>query len=311
MLPGSTVAPCYNPTTASQEQGQLLHNPDTPNPDRKDTGLPRHDHALATARALLRAAARIVVLTGAGVSAESGVPTFRGTQGLWRSFRPDELATPEAFARNPRLVWEWYTWRHELVAGCAPNAAHRALAALAADHPDVRLVTQNVDGLHGRAAQELIRERAREGRPVPPAALAALHPVELHGSILRARCVDCGERSVDAGAAYPGMPANPGALPTCSCGGLLRPDVVWFGEMLHPADLAAASAAATRADLCLVVGTSAVVYPAAGLARLTHEAGGAVIEVNPEATPLSAIAAVTLRGGAAELVPALVDSDGA
>jgi NAD-dependent deacetylase len=284
-----------------------LRKPDGPNPDRDGGERPRLDHELATARALLRAAARIVVLTGAGVSAESGVPTFRGAQGLWRSFRPEELATPEAFAREPRLVWEWYTWRRDLVAGCAPNAAHRALAALAADHPDVRLVTQNVDGLHERAAEELIRERARQGSPVPPAALEALHPVELHGSILRARCVDCGERSVDAGSApHPGMAATPGTLPICSCGGLLRPDVVWFGEMLDATDLAAASDAAARADLCLVVGTSAVVYPAAGLARLTHEAGGAVIEVNPEATPLSAIAAVTLRGAAAELVPALV-----
>lgn len=249
---------------------------------------------LARARALLAGAERIVVLTGAGVSAESGVPTFRGAGGLWKSFRAEELATPEAFARDPRLVWEWYAWRRELVARCEPNAAHRALARLALGREGVTLVTQNVDGLHARAARE---ESGASGDPAPAM------PLELHGNLFATRCVACGadagEPTIDA--------TSRDTLPRCArCGGLLRPGVVWFGELLDPRVLGAAEAAAGAADVALVVGTSALVYPAAGLSSHTLACGGAVVEVNPDATPLTGRATLALRGAAGAVVPALV-----
>ena len=249
--------------------------------------------AIARARALLKDAATVVVLTGAGVSAESGVPTFRGAGGLWKQFRPEDLATPEAFARDPRLVWEWYAWRRTLVAECTPNEAHRALAEWALRERTVTIVTQNVDGLHTRAA----RDAAGSADPSP-----AL-PVEVHGSLLRDRCSACGARSeprsVDA--------TLVATLPRCArCGAILRPDVVWFGEMLDEAVLAKADAAAASADVCLVVGTSALVHPAASLPLRTRARGGAVIEVNPETTPLTRAAEVSIRGRAAEVVPRLM-----
>lgn len=247
------------------------------------------------ARALIQNAATAVVLTGAGVSAESGVPTFRGVGGLWKQFRPEDLATPEAFARDPRLVWEWYAWRRTLVAECAPNAAHRALAEWALRQRTVTIVTQNVDGLHTRAARDAAANTAD-----PSPAL----PVEVHGSLLRDRCSACNARSeplpVDA--------TSVATLPRCArCGAMLRPDVVWFGEMLDDAVLAKADAAAVSADVCLVVGTSALVHPAASLPLRTRARGGAVIEVNPEATPLTRAATVSIRGSAADVVPSLVD----
>lgn len=245
----------------------------------------------ARAREMISAAREILVLTGAGVSAESGVPTFRGASGLWKSVRAEELATPEAFARDPRLVWEWYGWRRMLVAACTPNEAHRALAALALRRTGVAIVTQNVDELHRVAA----REEAGDADP------AAALPLELHGSIFRARCTQCGARiahreAIDA--------RDHSTLPACErCGGLLRPDIVWFGESLDPQVLGAATARARRADLCLVVGTSAIVYPAAGFASMVADHGGRVIEVNPERTPLSAAADLSLRGTAVEIIP--------
>ena len=255
------------------------------------------DAALARAATLVRDAARVVVLTGAGVSAESGVPTFRGTGGLWRNFRPEQLATPEAFARDPRLVWEWYAWRLAEVARCRPNAAHRALARLALSRPGVRLITQNVDGLHADAAVE---EAGLLGVPADPAL-----PLELHGAIRRARCTGCGERQ--AVAADDDALASP--PPRCNrCGALLRPDVVWFGEPLDSAILDEATRLAAAADLCLVIGTSAVVWPAAGLASLAARRGGVVIEVNPEATPLSGEATLVIRAAAAVAVPMIVDA---
>ena len=248
---------------------------------------------IARARTLIENAATGVVLTGAGVSAESGVPTFRGAGGLWKQFRPEDLATPQAFARDPRLVWEWYAWRRTLVAACAPNAAHRALAEWAIRRGTVTIVTQNVDGLHTRAA----RDAAPTGDPTP-----AL-PVEVHGSLLRDRCSGCDARTE----ALPVDPSSLATLPRCArCGAMLRPDVVWFGEMLDEAVLATADAAAATADVCLVVGTSALVHPAASLPMRTRESGGAIIEVNPEETPLTRAAAVSIRGSAAEIVPALV-----
>ena len=250
------------------------------------------------ARRYIADAGRIVVLTGAGVSAESGVPTFRGAGGLWKSFRAEELATPEAFARDPRLVWEWYAWRRALVAECQPNAAHFALARLAIARADTTIVTQNVDGLHARAAREVAEEMA-----CPGDASRAM-PLELHGNLFATRCIDCGhdagEVTVDA--------TSVSTLPRCArCGGLLRPGVVWFGESLDPGVLGAATDAAAGADVALVVGTSALVHPAAGLAAYTLARGGALIEVNPDATPLSARATVALRGAAGAIVPSLVD----
>jgi NAD-dependent deacetylase len=249
--------------------------------------------ALARARELLRAARRVVVLTGAGVSAESGVPTFRGAGGLWKRFRPEDLATPEAFARDPRLVWEWYEWRRGLIRACVPNPAHRAIAAWMAHRTGVTLVTQNVDDLHERAARE-----AGEGLDAPPRLL------KLHGSIFHARCTRCPHRSrleavVDATSAA--------TLPRCpGCGGLLRPDIVWFGESLPEEALAAAFAAAADSQVCLVVGTAGAVYPAAAVAHEARAAGASLIVVDPGNTEYDAAADVRIVAPAGEVLPLLV-----
>jgi NAD-dependent deacetylase len=248
---------------------------------------------LEDARAILAGAARLVVLTGAGISAESGVPTFRGDDGLWKSHRAEDLATPEAFRADPRLVWEWYGWRREMVGRCRPNPGHRALArrALAGR---ATIVTQNVDGLHSMAAF------AEAGQADPTPAL----PLELHGALFRDRCTRCGARSEGRGAVDA---SSMGTLPRCtSCGALLRPDVIWFGESLDAETLQDAFRRAAEADVCLVVGTSALVYPAASVPLITLDRGGTVVEVNPRETPLSAHAHATLRGPAAEVLPVLL-----
>ncbi len=246
------------------------------------------------ARGILAEASPVLVLTGAGISADSGVPTFRGEGGLWREFRAEELATPDAFARDPRLVWEWYEWRRRTVAGCEPNAAHLALAGWQAAGADVRIATQNVDGLHGMAAR--LTGITDGGRLL-----------ELHGTLFGARCTACARRAespdpIDTG--------NGAGLPRCGgpegCGGLLRPDVVWFGEPLDPDVIGTAFAWAEAAAACLVVGTSGIVQPAAGLAEVTRERGAAVIEINPESTPITRIATLSIRGGAADTVPRLI-----
>ncbi|MCK5651619.1 MAG: NAD-dependent deacylase [Gemmatimonadetes bacterium] len=253
------------------------------------------ESVVAEARAILEDAGSIVVLTGAGISAESGVPTFRGEDGLWKSYRPEELATPQAFRRDARLVWEWYQWRRELIAGCEPNPGHGALARLALSREGVRLITQNVDGLHELAA----RREAGEGEPD-----AAL-PLELHGAIFRVRCTECHERS---GHRDPIDATSKETLPSCeSCGGLLRPDIVWFGESLDPWVLDESFRLAKEADVCLVVGTSALVQPAASIPLVTLEGGGAIIEVNPQETPLTGAARVCLRGASGEVLPALLE----
>jgi NAD-dependent deacetylase len=237
--------------------------------------------ALAEARAWLRAARRVVVLAGAGLSAESGIPTFRGAGGLWRNFRPEELATPEAFARQPQLVWEWYDWRRQIIARAEPNPGHRALAALDARLERFDLVTQNVDGVEERAGCRRVWR--------------------LHGDIWLVRCTGCGREARDLRAPLPELP------PRCAgCGGLLRPGVVWFGETLPEAALAAAFAAAKQAEVCLVLGTSAVVHPAALVPRAALEAGAKVVEINLEATELSPLAHVSLRGRTGELLPPIV-----
>lgn len=251
---------------------------------------------LEEARRVLAGARRVLVLTGAGVSAESGVPTFRGPEGLWRTHRPEELATPEAFARDPRLVWEWYGWRRTRVGACRPNAGHDAIARWALSRDGVALVTQNVDGLHEVAA--------REAGADPAPAL----PLELHGSLFRVRCTRCPHRGSDRSAIDA---TGPETLPRCpDCGALLRPDVVWFGEALDPEVLERAFRLAREADACLVAGTSAVVHPAAALPVATARAGGRVVEVNPEPTPISSLARPALRGSAAGLLPAVLGPAG-
>jgi len=230
---------------------------------------------------MLRTAQRIAVLTGSGVSAESGVPTFRDAQtGLWERFRPEELATPEAFERNPKLVWEWYVWRRELVAEAEPNPAHLALAELQQAKDDFSLITQNVDGLHQRAGSTDV--------------------LEFHGNITRNKCfregviVNGGE---DTSSVPPGCP---------SCGSPLRPDVVWFGEAIPSAVLSSAFAAAERCELFLSVGTSSLVQPAAGLAEIALRSGARLLEINLEATPLTSLADHSLTGPAGEILPALL-----
>ena len=255
--------------------------------------------SLGAARRRLAGAARLFVLTGAGVSAPSGVPTFRGAAGLWRDVRPEELATPQAFARDPEMVWEWYRWRRTLVAACAPNAAHHALARHAAAHHGVTLATQNVDGLHETAAESLATQ------PGPAESVRRAWPLTLHGSLFVTRCTHCDYQRDDRHTVQAGSGAAPPRCP--ACGALLRPGVVWFGESLPAATLEQAAAAARAADVCLVIGTSGVVHPAAGLAELTTEAGGTVIEVNPEKSALTALATISLRGSADVLVPALLE----
>lgn len=260
---------------------------------------------LTRARRMVKEAERIVVLTGAGVSAESGIPTFRGEAGLWKSYRPEELATPQAFRRDPCLVWEWYAWRRTLVADCEPNPAHRALARLALAEPHrTTLVTQNVDGLHHRAA----RKEAGVGRTGPPGtaepvSVEGAYPLEVHGAIHRDRCTSCGATDEAPG---PVDATSVDTLPRCSCGALMRPAVVWFGEALDPDVIGASMAAAHEADLCLVVGTSAVVHPAASIPAVTHGGGGRVVEVNLEPTPVTGYADVSLLGAAGRLLPDLL-----
>ena len=246
------------------------------------------------ARQLLARASSILVLTGAGISAESGVPTFRGPGGLWKSFRPEELATPEAFARDPRLCWEWYGWRRQQLAECQPNAAHLALARWMLGRPGVTLVTQNVDGLHEAAA------RAVAG----PADPSPAFPLRLHGSIFAVRCPGCGHRAehrdpIDARSAA--------TLPRCPiCSRVVRPDVVWFGEMLPERELRVAFDAAARAGACLVVGTTGAVYPAAQLVFDAHRGGSRVVVVDPGETAFDEVADLRFRNAAGLLLPVLL-----
>jgi NAD-dependent deacetylase len=246
------------------------------------------------ARSFLSEADAVCVLSGAGISAESGVPTFRGEEGLWKNYSPQELATPGAFRRDPRLVWEWYDWRRGKIGACRPNPGHEALAEFALGSRDVRIVTQNVDGLHEAAARAVAGERD------PSPAL----PLELHGSIFRVRCSSCTYAVPHRG---PISTRSEEDLPRCPvCSSLLRPAVVWFGESLDSAVLNEAFRAAQASPVCLVVGTSALVHPAASVPLATHDAGGRIVEVNPEETPLTRMAALSLRGGSGEILPLLL-----
>ena len=229
----------------------------------------------------LRNAKHVVVLTGAGISAESGVPTFRDVMtGLWAQYNPQDLATPQAFVRDPKLVWEWYAWRRELVSKVEPNAGHRALVELEQHVPRFTLITQNVDSLHQRAGSQRV--------------------IELHGNIVRAKCFDEGtviEQWEETGEVPPRCP---------NCGGLLRPDVVWFGEALPEQAFNAAALASLACDVFLSIGTSGVVEPAASLPLVALRRGARVALINPEETPLLSEKVDFLRGPAGTVLPALV-----
>ncbi len=221
------------------------------------------------------------VLTGAGISAESGVPTFRGQQGLWKKFRPEELATLDAFLSNPEVVWEWYRWRRDLISKVEPNPGHYALRDMQDLFDDFTLITQNVDNLHQIAGSSRI--------------------VELHGNIYHNKCADCG-LPLD-----PDTDIDPTAIPACrKCGGRIRPDVVWFGEMLPGEIINQAFASAERADVFFSVGTSALVQPAASLPLIAKRNGATLVEVNPERTPLSELADFAFQANSGELLPKLV-----
>ncbi len=208
------------------------------------------------------------------------MPTFRGEDGLWKKFRPEELANFDAFMRNPELVWEWYTYRKELISEVQPNPGHFVLVKLEEICPDFTLITQNVDGLHRRAGSQNI--------------------LELHGNILRSQCVECSEKSDTA------EMRKKGELPRCRCGALMRPDVVWFGEMLPQEVLDRAFEAARECDLFFSIGTSAVVQPAASLPMVAKEAGAFVVEINPEQTVISESVDESIQGMSGEVLPKLL-----
>jgi len=230
----------------------------------------------------LKRAERLVVLTGSGVSQESGVPTFRGEDGLWNEYRAEDLATGEAFERDPELVWRWYDYRRQLISDVEPNAAHEAIADLERAYRRFLLITQNIDDLHRRAGSS--------------------DPVELHGNIWRARCTK--EQTV---CDLPGCPLE-SLPPRCpSCGALLRPDVVWYGEPLPIDAYEASYEAATNCDAMLVVGTSAVVRPAASLPLVAKHNGAFVVEVNTGYTPISALIDATLVGRAGDILPGIAE----
>jgi NAD-dependent deacetylase len=228
---------------------------------------------------------RVTVLSGAGISAESGVPTFRDDKnGLWARFDPYELSSTQGWRNNPERVGGWYLWRHYLVADVEPNDGHRAIAAWQ-DHADVTVVTQNVDDLHERAGSNPVHH--------------------LHGSLFKFRCARCNTPYTEALPEMP-EPALEVEPPVCRCGGLIRPDIVWFGEPLPEGPWQAAVEATEAADLVVVVGTSAIVYPAAGLPELALARGTIVVEVNPEPTPLSGKVTISIRESAGTALPELL-----
>jgi NAD-dependent deacetylase len=223
----------------------------------------------------------LLVLTGAGISQESGVPTFRGKDGLWEQYRVEELATPYAFERDPVTVWRWYDWRRGIISRCEPNEAHYAIKRLSSLFtPNFFLITQNVDGLHGRTGIEQM--------------------IEIHGNLWRVRCTRDGRTCMLLDVPLKAIP------PRCSCGSILRPDVVWFGEPLPYDLLEKAYELLGRADTVLVVGTSGVVQPVASFPFIAKRNGAYIIEVNLESTPITEIADVSLFGKAGEILPRIV-----
>jgi NAD-dependent deacetylase len=240
---------------------------------------PSHEAKIQLLKRKLAGAERVVVLTGAGISAESGVPTFRGQDGLWRQYRATELATPEAFADDPRLVWEFYNWRREVLAPVHPNPGHLALTAMEKRFTQFTLITQNIDGLHQTAGSGKV--------------------VELHGNIWWVRCTGCGHLAEDRRVPLP-------ELPTCgSCGALLRPHVVWFGEMLDPMILDQAHRALETSQVMMVIGTSGVVQPAASMGATARRRGAFVAEINLEPTPYTGIYDLSILGKSGEVLPLL------
>lgn len=231
---------------------------------------------------LVKSCQKAVVLTGAGISAESGVPTFRGKEGLWGKFRAEELATMEAFMANPKIVWEWYNWRRELMGGVKPNPGHLALVELANHFGSFTLVTQNVDGLHRAAGSTEV--------------------LELHGNINRNKCAKCS-------APYEESDIDPDRIPKCSrCGGQIRPDVVWFGEMLPGEVIDTAFRRSEEAQLFFSIGTSAIVHPAASLPITAKHCGATLVEINPEETPLSSLADIRIAERSGEFLPRLLEA---
>ncbi|MCD4782607.1 MAG: NAD-dependent deacylase [Candidatus Eremiobacteraeota bacterium] len=225
---------------------------------------------------ILKTAKTVAVLTGAGVSAESNIPTFRGEGGLWKKYRAEELATPEAFNRNPELVWEWYGYRQKLVLGCRPNPAHEVIEKMEDCFDDFLLITQNVDGLHRRAGSKKM--------------------LELHGNLFKSRCT-VGRTILD-------FTLGDDPLPKCeSCGALLRPHIVWFGESPDPMKIQLAVEHSEKCDVFLVIGTSAMVQPAAYLPLIAKKMGAKVIEINPKSTPITNDMDVSIRGKAGEILP--------
>jgi NAD-dependent deacetylase len=228
----------------------------------------------------LKRAKKVAVLTGAGISAESGVPTFRGSEGLWAKFKPEELATVEAFMGNPKLVWEWYLHRRELMSQVSPNPGHLALVEMENYFEDFTLITQNVDGLHRMAGSKNL--------------------LEIHGNIQKNKCFDCGR-------AFEGdINLDSGGLPSCRCGGKIRPDVVWFGEMLPEKEIEAAFEAAMRAELFFSCGTSGLVHPAASMPMTARRNGAYLVEINLEPTPLTEFANFSIKGKSGEILPEIV-----
>jgi NAD-dependent deacetylase len=233
-------------------------------------------------RFLLKAE-RVAALTGAGVSQESGLRTFRDAQtGLWAQYKPTDLASPEAFERDPKLVWDWYAWRREAIKGVRPNPGHYALVDMARHIPDYSLITQNVDGLHRMAGSPRI--------------------IELHGNLQRVKCSSCGQQAE-------AWEEADGDVPRCeSCGGMLRPDVVWFGESLPRAELEAAVEAARSCHVFFSIGTSGLVQPAAALAYAARNRGAVLVEINAEPTPLTEKVDFAIHGKSGEILPALVQA---
>jgi NAD-dependent deacetylase len=227
----------------------------------------------------LATAQRVAVLTGAGISAESGVPTFRGKDGLWGKFKAEELANPDAFLRNPQLVWEWYEFRRKIIRSVQPNPAHLTLVEMEKYFPHFLLCTQNVDNLHFKAGNRNI--------------------CELHGNILKNKCCGCGKTFGDLEL----LPDS--SVPRCACGDLIRPDVVWFGEMLPVDAIELASFEAEHADVLLSIGTSSVVYPAAMLPIQAKKSGAFVIEINLQRTAISHQVHASIQGKSGEILPAL------
>lgn len=231
---------------------------------------------------ILKNCNRVVVLTGAGISAESGVPTFRGKEGLWGKFKPEELATMDAFMANPEIVWEWYNWRRDLMGKVQPNPGHFAIAEMERLKDNFTLVTQNVDGLHKMAGAEKI--------------------LELHGNIYRNKCSSCNRIHEEE------LEIDPDNIPICDhCGGKLRPDVVWFGEMLDRVIIETAFRVSEQAELFFSVGTSAIVHPAASLPMAAKQRGAILVEINPEETPLSYMADFSIRAKSGEFLPELIE----